>query len=516
MNAVSTTRPIQLKEGEELFKKLAVAVSHFRTFSGSHPRFEDSCGNFVNAIGDFFANHPEQKHLLFVQRKGQVFFRKFPLTALTPPAIKFTQLLSEKKLEGYRLGPDSNPAALTCVIDGLHSVDPEGDEPTWKAINRSLENQGMKSRLGFFAAGELAGFTEEDDGLELNESADPVSSVLALPEMAMPLELYKSSLVALHDLMSLLGAGGSPKFDTLIDVTRQITAGVIEGEQDFLQLTSVHYSSEFTFNHSVNVCLLVTAASKPLTSDPEWLLKIGQAALLHDLGKSLVPQELLYKEGALEKEEREEIKRHCVLGAEILQDTQGIDPLSVVVAYDHHRRPNGAGYPPRPRQDPVDVLTSLVAAADILEALIAERPYKRGLTPAQAFEAFPRLPEAKGLAKAQRLLLDTLGLFPPGTFVELDTGEYAVVSKTRPGAPDQPRVRLVSSSGAERQISSEEIDLAAPEPGRAVPRIVKVLPDRWWSADPITPEEEHVDESDDELQDVERRLADGTLLASEG
>ena len=514
MSAEAAT--IRLKEGEELFQRLGMAVSFYRIFSASHPRFLDSCQNFLKAVEDFFAAHPEQKNLVFVHRKGQVFFRRVPMMALTPPAIKLAQLFSNKKLEGLRIGPHSNLTALTCVIDALFDVDPNGDEPTWKAINRFLENQGVKPLLGFFARSEFSEFVEADGDLRPAETAERVSPLLSLPELAMPLELYKSTLVALHDLMSILGSGGNPRFDTLIDVARRITSGVVEGDHEFLQLASVHYSEEFTFNHSVNVCLLAIAALKPLAENPEWLIKIGQAALLHDLGKSMVPQELLYTDAALGEEEREEIERHCLLGAEVLQDSAGIDPLAVVVAYDHHRRPEGRGYPLRRRDRPLDILTSLVAAADILEALIAERPYKRGLSPAQAFDVFARLPEARGLEPAFRLLFDAISPFPPGTFVQLDTGEYAVVSRTRTGVPDRPWVRLISITGGERLISPEELDLADPASGGAyAPSIARALPSRWWSSDPTAPADAVFDEQDREPGDFDRRVADGTLLKSE-
>ena len=501
--------PIQLKEGEELFRLLSVAVSDYRVFSAKHPRFLDSCQNFLTALEAFFAAHPEQRNVLFVQSKGRVFFRKVPMAVLSPPAIRFGALLLEKQVEGLRLGPDSNLSALTCAIEGLWGVAAESEEPPWKQINRLLEKDGLKARVGFFTDAEFSELAEGDEDLRPAEDSDAASSIVALPDLEVPLELYKSTLVALSDLMSMLGTGGNPKFDTLIDITRKFTTGVIEGDQKFLPLASVHYTNEYTFNHSVNVCLLVTAALKPLVKDPEWLVRIGQAALLHDLGKSLVPQELLYREDGLADDEREEIERHCGLGAEILQDSKGIDALSVVVAYEHHRRPNGGGYPKRGR--PVDVVTSLVAAADIFEALIAERPYKRGLSPAEAFEIFSRLPEARGLDSAVRLLLDVLSPYPPGTVVRLDTGDYAVVSRVREGVPDKPWVRMISISGGERHISPEELSLTRRRPGCQPPRIVETLGADWWESDPNECAEE-----EDKLFEFKRRVADGTLLATEG
>jgi HD-GYP domain-containing protein (c-di-GMP phosphodiesterase class II) len=349
---------------------------------------------------------------------------------------------------------------------------------------------------------------------------DPSGLILFdLPQIAVPLELYKGTLTALHDLMTLVGAGANPEIHSVLRMTEKMTLGIFEGEDSFLPLTSVHYRNQFTFNHSVNVCLLVTAALRPFVKSPERLFAIGQAALLHDLGKSLVPEELFYKKDVPGKDEQAEIERHPRLGAEVLQDWQNVDPLSVVVAFNHHRRPTGEGYPPVKRNRPVDLLTSLVAAADIFEALTAERPYKKSLSPGEAFEVFLRLPEAQGLESAVRLLFNALSPFPPGTLVELTTGEVAVVTRVRPGAHYQPCVRLVSPPGSALSISAEEKDLSRQEgpPGSAI-SIRRALPERM---DPDltlggSARVEQEAESDAGRHEFSRRVAEGTLLASEG
>ena len=509
---MSTVSKIRYKEGEELFRLLAVAFADEQIFSPSHPRFLESSRRFLTALDDFFENHPEQRNVLFLHSKGRVFFRKVPVAALSPPAIKLVKLFGEKKVEGFRLGTESDLDSLSTVIGALRGVSTESDEPPWQQINRALEASGMKSQLGFFADSEFCYFADDPDELKPVDTTVAPSSIINLPSLELPLDLYKSTLVALSDLMSHLGNGGTPQFDELIDVTRKFTTGVVEGVQEFLPLASVHYATEHTFNHSVNVCLLVTAALRSLVKDPESLARVGQAALLHDVGKSLVPQDLLYKNGCLGEEDLEALERHCALGAEILQDSIGIDPLSVVVAYDHHRRPDGLGYPIRQR--PTDVVTSLVAAADVFEALIAERPYKRSLSPAEAFGIFSRLPEAKGLESSARLLLDTLSPYPPGTVVRLDTGEYAIVSRVRKGAPDQPWVRLISFDHGGRQIAAEELSLSPRKPGHHVPRIVAALASEWWNLDPG--EEELGLEEPGARQEFTRRIEEGTLLSTEG
>jgi len=510
-----------VKQGEELFRRLAVVFSDYKLFSPKHPRFLQSCESFVTAVEHFLNtrinNRPEQTNVLFIHRKGQVYFRRMPLTLLAPPSIKLAQLLEEKKVEGLRFGPGMDIKALTCLVGGLHTCQATEGEAEWDAVNRLLVNRGYKASLGLFVDRELDSFDSASEESTW-EGTEPYlrSSILGLPQLSLPLQMYKRTLTALHDLMTLVGAGGNPTFDPILEIAGTITEGVIREEQSFLPLTSVQYTSQFTFNHSVNVCLLVTAALKPLVDNTDQLVRAGQAALLHDLGKSLLPEELFYMKGVPTDDEQALIENHPELGAEVLLDTPGVDPLAVVVAYDHHRRPGGTGYPSLKRDRKVGLLTSLIAAVDIFEALTAERPYKKSLSAAEAFQVFPRLPEAKGLEGAVRLLFDTLSPFPPGTFVELEGGEFAVVTQSRSRAPNAPCVRLVSGSGHDMVFASEEMDLEKLTPeGSEPPRIARALPSGWSPevGEQPTRSDAEASEEDRELQ---KRIEEGTLLASEG
>jgi HD-GYP domain-containing protein (c-di-GMP phosphodiesterase class II) len=514
MTATSQRATIRIREGEELFGRLAVAVSDYRVFSEKHPRYLESCQSFVDALERFFADHPDERHVLFVQRGGQVYFRKVPLSQLAPPAIKLSRLLAAKKAEGLRFSHGSSLGALTCVIGGLYDFDPLSGADVTEAINRRIDAVGLKNRMGLFTDRELSSL-ESTGGLLVTEDelgGPGFTALLSLPSLAMPLELYRTLLTALHDLMGLVGSGHDPKVGPLQSAAEKIIEGVLRGEHNFLPLTTIEYGDHFTFNHSVNVCLLVTSALKPFLKNPEKLFQAGQAALLHDLGKSRLPEELLYSARVPAAIERAEIERHTSFGAEVLLDTPGISPMAVLAAFDHHRRPDGSGYPNVRGSRPIDIVTAVVAAADIFEALTAERPYKRRLSASEAFHIFTNLPEARGIETGIRLLFETLSPFPPGTFVELDTGDLAVVTRTRTRAPTRPVVQLVDASSASFALAPDEIDLSMPLPGGLPsPRILRTRTDFHGS------EDNDPSKLDDRefAEDWRRRVEEGTLLVTE-
>ena len=518
MSLTTDAKPIQIHEGEDVLTKLAISVGDYRVFAGRHPRFLESCEVFLSALREFFESHPEQGGILFVHRQGEIYFRKVPLSALTPPALKLAKLLNEKDVEGIRFTPDCNLTGLTAAIEGLCQPNRNQGEPAWREVNRRLEAQGLQHMVGFFTDREVHRM-EEAGAFTVTEPAreDGSAALLRLPQLSVPLEIYRSTLSALHELMGILRAGSTPGFGELLQASEQLTGGLLQGEQAFLPLTTVRYSDQFTFNHSVNVCLLTTAALKPFVTDPEHLGQIGQAALLHDLGKSLVPEDVLYASGQPSAEQIAWIEKHPKLGAELLLDFNDVSRLAAIVAFDHHRRQDGSGYPRVRRPHPIDTVTAVVAAADLFEALTAERPYKKSLSPSQAFRLLPMLPEARGLETAVRLLFDTLTPYPPGTLVELDNGERAIVTSVRRGLPDRPSVRLIDMSSPQPILADEETDLAASldslHPG---PRVHRALPPDGAVSPEATGSTPTTQASEEEERELRRRVETGTLLVTEG
>jgi len=147
---------------------------------------------------------------------------------------------------------------------------------------------------------------------------------------------------------------------------------------------------------------------------------------LHDVGKSKIPDEILFKPGRLDKEEFTIMQSHARVGAEILMEHKTATPLDVSAAWGHHLRHDGGGYPARPPWAVRDNVTKLLQVCDVFEALTAIRPYKAPMTPHQAFEIM--LGDEGAFDPAVlTTFIRTLGLYPPGNQVRLSDGSHAVV-----------------------------------------------------------------------------------------
>ena len=163
----------------------------------------------------------------------------------------------------------------------------------------------------------------------------------------------------------------------------EVVAGFIvalKEETNLLQLISpVKAYSEYTYTHATNVALVSLFLAESLGAADELLYDVGIAALMHDVGKLFISEEVLHKKGSLEKEEFDEMRRHPVLGAYYLAGVEGLTRLAPVAAFEHHRKFDGTGYPTLTTGSKGQhIVSQIVAVADFFDALRSNRPYREG------------------------------------------------------------------------------------------------------------------------------------------
>jgi HD-GYP domain-containing protein (c-di-GMP phosphodiesterase class II) len=176
---------------------------------------------------------------------------------------------------------------------------------------------------------------------------------------------------------------------------------------------------------------------------------LGEAALLHDIGKTRIPVELLRKPGGLDRLERRLMEAHTTLGAEILVELDGIQPLAPTVALEHHRAVDGTGYPNLGPGVVPHLLSQVVAVADIYEAMTGARSYQDPAMPEQACLVLARLAGTKLNTALVKAFVNAVTFFPLGSVVRTDQGDLGVVIGTHPGDPLHPVIARLGD-GLER------------------------------------------------------------------
>jgi HD-GYP domain-containing protein (c-di-GMP phosphodiesterase class II) len=256
---------------------------------------------------------------------------------------------------------------------------------------------------------------------------------------------------------------------------------VMEDESILLGLTTIKHYDEYTFNHSVNVSIYAMAIGKRLGFSRKTLTELAITALLHDVGKSRIPIEVLNKPGPLDGPEWGLMKTHPLVGVEIvlnLKQLGEINPKMVVGIFDHHLKPDLSGYPKLFRKKGVSLFGRIIQIADSYDAMTTPRTYKKiPFTPEQAMALLLRERGVHYDPLLLKIFIGLVGIYPIGSLVLLTTREIGIVYKPNPDPSwmDRPAVLLISrdEKGHPRK---EMVDLTEKdEQGRFKRAVVKTL-----------------------------------------
>ncbi len=247
----------------------------------------------------------------------------------------------------------------------------------------------------------------------------------------------------------------------------QIIHSVIKTPDALMWLTQLKKRDEYTSQHSMNVCVLSVALGRHIGLTEEELKDLGLSGMLHDMGKMLIPERVLNKPGKLSCKEIKIMKYHTVLGLKILKKSRGRVPLSVIaVAYSHHERVDGKGYPRGVGQDKISRATRIVAIADMYDALTSDRVYRKGCSHLEAIDIMTHM-SGKHLDYALMLkFIECLSVYPPGSIVQLTNDEIAIVVEVNQEEKLRPKIILLL--GADKQAKKEkliDLSLRGTDPG---------------------------------------------------
>lgn len=244
-----------------------------------------------------------------------------------------------------------------------------------------------------------------------------------------------------------------------LETVEKILAEVLKNKDIVIELTDVKTYDDYTFQHSTNVCAMSALMGVALNYSADKLKTLAMGALLHDLGKMTIPKELLNKPSKLTEEEMQCMQSHSEMGFEILRKKNIISTLVAHIALSHHEKFDGSGYPRGIAGTEIHEFARIVSICDVYDALISDRPYRRGMNPSQAYEILLSESGTRFDPAILKVFLQRISIYPVGCFVELSSGEIAIVSKVYKGIPWRPCVTpILAGNGA--QISDRiEIDL---------------------------------------------------------
>ena len=346
---------------EKIVKSMVAALMNGRIYFPRHHRAIEALEQVRMALDGYFSEGGRAFRLSC--REGLLIHEGVPLFDLSIFGHQLIRFLDDSGCSGFTLAPSVTGEELIELLELLiGKTVSSAEEGQARLKARGVERIVLESAL---VVERMEEHPHKEEGAGSGAQEQRISR-----------EIYTEALAVLHDIMVSLHKDHRVSFNASRGLAEQITQIVNERKESLLSLTASKNYDAFTFNHSVNVCIYAATVAEHFTADESEVVSIAQAALLHDVGKLLVPEQIINKPEMLSPEDWEIMRQHPVMGAKILMEAEGSHEIAVNVAYGHHLRYDRQGYPEPHFEMAQDPIVNLMNVIDVYEALTARRPYK--------------------------------------------------------------------------------------------------------------------------------------------
>jgi len=447
--------PEKLERARELVRTLAVADTNAALYPTTHPLVAASLTELVSAVRSLSSTGFEDVTINIY--KGTLFVENqvFPEESVT-----YRKLIEELLARGI--------SAVTflptiSVEDGAALVE----------LLAEARVTDIEAAQDFLDARQVRGVTvSETSTLEDTSNDERNKEVRAKAR-----ENYDAGVGAMRDIETQAKLGRVLEVGPLQRVVESMLDNLLQDPAAVLGLTAIKGHDDYTLNHSINVCILAISLGDALGLDRDDMHSLGLAALLYDIGKVRIPEEVLLKSGPLTADEWAQVKRHSEEGADLLKRLQLADKMCMIVAYEHHQRHDLMGYPDNTGAEQ-HLFSKIVAVCDAYDAMTTLRPFRREIRPDKALSVLMQGRNKAYDPAVTKALVAMLGIYPMGAVVTLNDHSTAVVYRVNNDDLLHPRVKLLSDAEGRWLESPEVLDLRLVDPtsGQPINWIIECIP----------------------------------------
>lgn len=441
---------------DDLLRRLAAAVRAAQLYAADHPLLGRSQESLLATLQSLHHHHPS----IVIGIVGQTLVVSD--TPMTRASAGLTELI--RRLRDHEIERIAIDRGITRdEVDGfVHAVATLGS----RTGDRPLQSAHVH-------VGRLRAREERADGVDSDMEAIRA--------------LYASTVTAAEVLWESARTEGVPELPVALHAVDGLAETVSENRTALVALTAMHQYDNYTFTHMVNVAILTMGQARALGIEGRLLREFGLSALMHDIGKVRTPKDILNKPDALTDDEFAIMRRHTVEGAELLRRIPDMPILAPVVAFEHHLRLDGTGYPFGVRRDSLNLATMLCSIADVYDAMRSQRTYQRAFPTERILAVLKRNDGTQFDQHLIRRFVQLLGIYPPGNMVRLADGEIAVVIAVHAPDPYRPRVRILFDRAGARLSAPVDRNLwEAPADGGHADRILEPVDPAVCGVDPLT------------------------------
>jgi len=366
---------------EKFLRALSKLLRDRVLYPEKHPQLLVDVSALQSTVPLLFAERPERT---FVFIEDQIFVddRLLPTASAHPPdAVK---ILRDRRIDALVLREGLSLEEITSFLDDL--LGSKLDNTPRPAFRSShIEIRGLSSK------------EEKKPVLHSDfEGRGATPSKSSLSKMQ-----FSDETKIIREIYTEWNASHGKQVGMVFKIMNALEKGLYEHYQSFIPLADLKSYDEYTYVHAINLAILTMAQAESFGFPREAVHAFGIGALLHDVGKTEVSLNVLNKQGQLTPEEFEEMKKHPVLGATVLLQYPEIPPIAAIVAYEHHLKYDGSGYPTMKQKRMPHIASRFTSISDHFDAMRSNRPYREAMPPEKIFEV---MQENRGTALDPTLL----------------------------------------------------------------------------------------------------------------
>ncbi len=272
--------------------------------------------------------------------------------------------------------------------------------------------------------------------------------------------VYAASYQATRKLMNDVRLGKLVDAMEITNTVENLIGQILNDQETIIGLSKLQDYDDYTYTHSLNVCIFCLAVGRALGYSKEKLADLGVGALIHDFGKMLVPLKILNKPGKLTPGEFGIMKEHVTRGVNYIKQLSGISPRAIQVAYQHHERYNGGGYPLGLKGEEISEFGKIAAVVDVYDAITSDRVYHLGMIPNKALQKIFEWRYQDFDSRLVEMFIKIVGIYPLGSLVLLNDGSVAMVVEGNPHNSVLPKVLLLFEKSGKLMDEPEVLDLS--------------------------------------------------------
>ena len=299
----------------------------------------------------------------------------------------------------------------------------------------------------------------ENLGIKSLYICNPLFSDLEVPEI-INIDTRVRTIQALQNVAYTYQKTNELELEQLRVAIKQLTAEIIISREAMIHLIDLRTFKDYLIPHSVNVCILSLLTAVNMDYNEPRLIDLAIGCLLHDIGMFAVPEEIQAKVGQLTPAEVAIVEKHAEIGFNAVRKLRDVSVLAAHVAFQHHERFDGKGYPRHLKGSEIHEYARIATVADTFDALISDRPYRKGILPHEAYEILMTLSDTYFDREILHIFLQHVAIYPIGSVVQLGSNEIGIVIDVKPKLQSRPIIRLLTDQNGNLLSKPREINLA--------------------------------------------------------